>query len=50
MKKHPAKLVDAHRYQLVHGEGGDVIAYQRHRADGRWHTVSTWLIPQAGWH
>ena len=50
MKKHAVKFVDSHRYQLVHAEGGDVIAYQRHRANGRWQTVSIWMIPQGGWH
>jgi hypothetical protein len=36
----------AHRYELVHGEDADFIAYQRRFDDGRWQTVSTWMIPR----
>jgi len=36
-----------HRYELVHGEGADFVAYQRRREDGLWETFSTWMIPRA---
>ena len=34
----------SHRYELVHSEDADFIAYQRKFGDGRWQTVSTWMI------
>jgi hypothetical protein len=36
----------SHRYELVHGEDADFIAYQRKFGDGLWQTVSTWMIPR----
>jgi hypothetical protein len=36
----------SHRYELLHGEDADFIAYQRRFGDGRWQTVSTWMIPR----
>jgi hypothetical protein len=38
--------IKSHRYELVHGEDADFIAYQRKFGDGLWHTVSTWMIPR----
>jgi hypothetical protein len=35
-----------HRYELVHGDDADFIAYQRHRGDGVWQTFATWMIPR----
>jgi hypothetical protein len=35
----------SHRYELVHGEDADFIAYQRKLGEGPWQTVSTWMIP-----
>jgi hypothetical protein len=35
----------SHRYELVHGEDGDFIAYQLHFGDGVWQTFTTWMIP-----
>jgi hypothetical protein len=40
--------IKSHRYELVHGEDADFIAYQRKFGDGHWRTVSTWMIPRAG--
>jgi hypothetical protein len=37
----------AHRYELVHGDGADFVAYQRRRDDGLWQTFATWMIPRA---
>jgi hypothetical protein len=37
--------IKSHRYELVHGEDADFVAYQRKFGDGRWQTVSTWMIP-----
>jgi hypothetical protein len=38
--------IKSHRYELVHGEDADLIAYQRNFGDGIWQTVSTWMIPR----
>jgi hypothetical protein len=38
--------IKSHRYELVHSEDADFIAYQRKFGDGRWQTVSTWMIPR----
>ena len=38
--------VKSHRYQFVHGQDADFIAYQRKSGDGLWQTVSTWMIPR----
>jgi hypothetical protein len=38
--------IESHRYELVHGEDADFIAYQRKFGDGLWQTVSTWMIPR----
>jgi hypothetical protein len=37
--------IKSHRYEFVHGEDADFIAYQRKFGDGLWQTVSTWMIP-----
>jgi len=38
--------IKSHRYELVHGQDADFIAYQRRFGDGLWQTVSTWMIPR----
>jgi hypothetical protein len=38
--------IKSYRYELVHGEDADFIAYQRKFGDGLWRTVSTWMIPR----
>ena len=38
--------IKSHRYELVHGEDADFIAYQRKFGDGLWQMVSTWMIPR----
>jgi hypothetical protein len=38
--------IKSHRYELVHGEDADFIAYRRKFGDGLWQTVSTWMIPR----
>jgi hypothetical protein len=40
--------IKSHRYELVHGEGAEFIAYQRKFGDGLWQTISTWMIPRTG--
>lgn len=35
-----------HRYELVHDNDADFIAYQRHLGEGVWQTFSTWMIPR----
>ena len=37
--------IKSHRYELVHGEDADFVAYQRKFGDGLWQTVSRWMIP-----
>jgi hypothetical protein len=46
MTKRSTNTAASHRYELVHGEDADFIAYQRHDRAGRWHTISSWMIPQ----
>jgi hypothetical protein len=36
-----------HRYEFVHAEDADFVAYQRDTGNGRWQTLSTWMIPRA---
>jgi hypothetical protein len=38
--------IKSHRYELVHGEDADFIAYQQKFGDGLRQTVSTWMIPR----
>ena len=38
--------IKSHRYELVHGEDADFVAYQRKLGDGLWQTVSTWMVPR----
>jgi hypothetical protein len=38
--------IKSHRYEIVHGDDADFIAYQRKFGDGLWQTVSTWMIPR----
>lgn len=40
-----ANQVKLYRYELVHGEDDDFIAYQRRSDDGVWQTLSVWMIP-----
>ena len=35
----------SYRYELVHGDGADFIAYQWQLGDGVWQTHATWMIP-----
>lgn len=44
--KHIGKFA-AFRHQLVHGDEADFIAYQQTSGNGRWRTISTWIIPQS---
>ena len=44
--KQTKRSIKSHRYELVHGEDADFIAYQRKFGDGLWQTVSTWMIPR----
>jgi hypothetical protein len=39
------KRIKSYRYEPVHSDEGDFIAYQR-RSGGVWRTVSVWMIPQ----
>ena len=44
--KQSKRSIKSHRYELVHGEDADLIAYQRKFGDGPWQTVSIWMIPR----
>ncbi|WOH50133.1 hypothetical protein [Bradyrhizobium sp. sBnM-33] len=46
MTKHTEGAIWYHRYEFVHGDDADFIAYQRHLGDGAWQTFSTWMIPR----
>ena len=35
----------SYRYEFVHGDDADFIAYQR-LLGGAWQTVSTWMLPR----
>ncbi|PAY03559.1 MULTISPECIES: hypothetical protein [Bradyrhizobium] len=47
MTKQIDDLSRYYRYELVHGDHADFIAYQRNLGDGVWQTYSTWMIPSA---
>jgi hypothetical protein len=36
-----------YRYELVHGDDADFVAYQR-LLGGVWQTFSTWMVPRSG--
>ena len=36
----------SYRYELMHGDDADFVAYQRKSRAGTWQTVSVWIIPQ----
>jgi hypothetical protein len=42
----PTEESKCHRYELVHGDDADFVAYRRHRGDGVWQTYATWMIPR----
>jgi hypothetical protein len=35
----------SYRYELVHGDDADFIAYQSRSGHGRWRTLAAWMIP-----
>ena len=45
MTKRADDFTKYYRYELVHGDHADFIAYQRHLGDGVWQTYSRWMIP-----
>ena len=50
MTKRIDKLSKHHRYQLVHGDDADFVAYQRQTGKGAWRTLSTWMVPHTPWN
>jgi hypothetical protein len=44
------KRIKSYRYETVHNDDGDFIAYQRSSGGGVWQTVSVWMIPQTACH
>ncbi|WP_197086769.1 hypothetical protein [Bradyrhizobium sp. LTSPM299] len=47
MTRQNKQFAGRYRYELVHGDHADFIAYQRNIDGGVWQTVSTWMIPRA---
>lgn len=35
-----------HRYEFMHTEDADSVAYQREVGNGQWQTLSTWIVPR----
>jgi len=48
MVKQIEQSIEFRRYEVVHGEDADFVAYQRKCADDLWQTVSIWMIPGTG--
>jgi hypothetical protein len=40
------KSSKSYRYELVHADYADFIAYQRKSGHGAWRTVTVWMVPQ----
>ena len=49
MVKQIEQSIEFRRYEVVHGEDADFVAYQRKCADDLWQTVSIWMIPGTGY-
>ena len=47
MSKSNTAFAKTHRYELVHGDDADFVAYQRRGEDGLWQTFASWMIPHA---
>ena len=45
MTAHTERLTQNHRYQFVHGNDADFVAYQLRLGDGTWRTFAEWMIP-----
>ncbi|MGY4223192.1 hypothetical protein ACVMIH_000553 [Bradyrhizobium sp. USDA 4503] len=39
--------IEPFRYELLHNDDADFVAYQHLSSDGHWRTVSMWMIPQS---
>jgi hypothetical protein len=37
--------IEPFRYELLHNDDADFVAYQQKSNDGTWRTVSMWMIP-----
>jgi hypothetical protein len=46
-KSSTAVSTKTHRYEFVHSDGADFVAYQRRSDDGNWTTFASWMIPRA---
>ena len=40
-----SQSIKPYRYELLHGDDADFVAYQRESRDGVWQTISIWMIP-----
>lgn len=47
MTKRTDEPTKYHRYEFVHGDNADFIAYQRLLGNGVWQTFSTWMVPRS---
>jgi len=45
MTRQTGKSISKYRYELVHGDDADFVAYQRNLGNGVWRTLATWMIP-----
>jgi len=39
--------IEPYRYELLHNDDADFVAYQRKSNDGTWRTISMWMIPRS---
>ena len=45
-----ANRIEPFRYELLHNDDADFVAYQGKSSDGTWQTISMWMIPQSADH
>ena len=39
--------IEPFRYELLHSDDADFVAYQHKASNGSWQTLSVWMIPQS---
>ena len=44
------KRIESYRYEFLHSDDADFVAYQRKSSDDVWQTISVWMIPQPAGH
>lgn len=43
------KSIKSYRYEVMHDDDADFIAYQHKSGRGVWQTVAVWMIPQTAY-